>query len=118
METGLRAVAKSVRIGKILIQRDEETCKPKIYYSKLPEDISKRCVLLLDPMLATGGSCGAAIDVLKKAGVEEKRIYFLNMIAAPEGIDYLCERYPEVYFFFLFLLLLLFYFSFPPFSPC
>ena len=62
METGLRAVAKSVRIGKILIQRNEETCLPKVYYSKLPEDIAERHVLLLDPMLATGGSCCAAID--------------------------------------------------------
>mmetsp|Transcript_29463 Transcript_29463/g.40720 ORF Transcript_29463/g.40720 Transcript_29463/m.40720 type:complete len:242 (-) Transcript_29463:181-906(-) len=96
METGLRAVAKSVRIGKILIQRDELTAKPKIYYSKLPEDISKRFVLLLDPMLATGGSCCAAIDVLKNSGVPEKQILFLNMIAAPEGIEEIWSKFPEV----------------------
>lgn len=54
MEQGLRDCCRSVRIGKILIQRDEETSKPKLYYDKLPEDISDRWVLLLDPMLATG----------------------------------------------------------------
>lgn len=54
MEQGLRDCCRSVRIGKILIQRDEETSKPKLYYDKLPEDIEDRWVLLLDPMLATG----------------------------------------------------------------
>jgi len=54
MEQGLRDCCRSVRIGKILIQRDEETSKPKLYYDKLPEDIAERWVLLLDPMLATG----------------------------------------------------------------
>ena len=54
MEAGLREVCRSVRIGKILIQRDEETCQPKLFYSKIPEDIAERWVLLLDPMFATG----------------------------------------------------------------
>lgn len=54
MEQGLRDCCRSVRIGKILIQRDEETCKPKLFYDKLPEDIAERWVLLLDPMFATG----------------------------------------------------------------
>jgi len=54
MEQGLRDCCRSVRIGKILIQRDEETAKPKLFYEKLPEDIANRWVLLLDPMLATG----------------------------------------------------------------
>ena len=54
MEQGLRDCCRSVRIGKILIQRDEETCKPKLFYDKLPEDIASRWVLLLDPMFATG----------------------------------------------------------------
>jgi len=56
MEQGLRDCCRSVRIGKILIQRDEETSKPKLFYDKLPEDISNRWVLLLDPMLATGST--------------------------------------------------------------
>jgi uracil phosphoribosyltransferase len=59
MEQGLRDCCRSVRIGKILIQRDEETSKPKLYYDKLPEDIAERWVLLLDPMLATGKFVGA-----------------------------------------------------------
>lgn len=54
MEQGLRDCCRSVRIGKILIQRDEESCKPRLYYDKLPEDIRERWVLLLDPMFATG----------------------------------------------------------------
>jgi uracil phosphoribosyltransferase len=61
-----------------------------------PQDIAKRFVLLLDPMLATGGSCCAAIDVLKNAGVPENQILFLNMIAAPEGIEVLCSQHPDV----------------------
>lgn len=56
MEQGLRECCRSVRIGKILIQRDEETSQPKLFYSKIPEDIADRWVLLLDPMFATGGS--------------------------------------------------------------
>ena len=56
MEQGLRECCRSVRIGKILIQRDEETAQPKLFYSKLPEDIADRWVLLLDPMFATGES--------------------------------------------------------------
>ena len=57
MEQALRECCRSVRIGKILIQRDEETSRPRLFYDKLPEDIRERWVLLLDPMLATGGSC-------------------------------------------------------------
>lgn len=96
METGLRDVCKSVRIGKILIQRDEETSLPHLYYSKLPEDIAQRHVLLLDPMLATGGSALAAIDVLIQKGVPAQRILFLNLIAAPEGIANILDRYPDI----------------------
>lgn len=63
MEQGLRDCCRSVRIGKILIQRDEDTSKPKLFYDKLPEDISERWVLLLDPMFATGVQC--ALPCLK-----------------------------------------------------
>merc|ERR1712224_1000211 len=67
MEAGLRAVCRGIKIGKILIQRDEATALPKLFYSKLPENIKEQTVLLLDPMLATGGSAIAAIDVLEKS---------------------------------------------------
>ena len=62
MEQGLRDCCRSVRIGKILIQRDEESCQPKLFYDKLPEDISSRWVLLLDPMFATGQSTPTTIS--------------------------------------------------------
>ncbi|KAG8718846.1 Uracil phosphoribosyltransferase, synthesizes UMP from uracil [Ceratobasidium sp. 395] len=104
MEAGLREVCRSVRIGKILIQRDEETAKAKLFYSKarvylltdLPEDIAQRYVLLLDPMLATGGSAIKAVEVLLEAGVPEERIMFLNLIASPEGIRTFCGKYPAL----------------------
>lgn len=96
MEQGLRDCCRSVRLGKILIQRDEETAMPKLFYVKLPEDIPNRYVLLLDPLLATGGSAAMAIDVLKEKGVPEKRILFLNVLASPEGLEMFKEKYPEV----------------------
>jgi uracil phosphoribosyltransferase len=96
MEQGLRDCCRSVRIGKILIQRDEETSKPRLFYDKLPEDISERWVLLLDPMFATGGSATMAVDVLKSRGVPEDRILFLNLIASPEGIDVFAKRFPKL----------------------
>jgi uracil phosphoribosyltransferase len=96
MEQGLRDCCRSVRIGKILIQRDEETSQPKLFYDKLPEDIASRWVLLLDPMLATGGSALMAIDVLKSKGVPEDHILFLNLIASPEGATKFAEQFPKV----------------------
>jgi uracil phosphoribosyltransferase len=114
MEQGLRDCCRSVRIGKILIQRDEETCEPTLFYDKLPEDIADRWVLLLDPMFATGmygilkmdkwtslikhtgGSATMAVDVLKSRGVPEDRILFLNLIASPEGIDGFAKRFPKL----------------------
>ncbi|KAF2142912.1 uncharacterized protein K452DRAFT_286543 [Aplosporella prunicola CBS 121167] len=96
MEQGLRDCCRSVRIGKILIQRDEETSKPKLFYDKLPEDIADRWVLLLDPMLATGGSALMAVDVLRSRGVPEERILFLNLIASPEGATNFAEKYPKL----------------------
>lgn len=96
MEQGLRDCCRSVRIGKILIQRDEETSLPKLFYDKLPEDIADRYVFLLDPMLATGGSAMMAVDVLVSRGVLPSRILFLNLIAAPEGIRGFTDKYPEV----------------------
>ncbi|MCJ1234501.1 Uracil phosphoribosyltransferase, synthesizes UMP from uracil [Varicellaria rhodocarpa] len=96
MEQGLRDCCRSVRIGKILIQRDEETSKPRLFYDKLPEDIAQRWVLLLDPMFATGGSATMAVDVLKSRGVPEDRILFLNLIASPEGVTSFAERFPKL----------------------
>ncbi|KKZ63175.1 uracil phosphoribosyltransferase [[Emmonsia] crescens] len=96
MEQGLRDCCRSVRIGKILIQRDDDTWQPKLFYEKLPKDIASRWVLLLDPMFATGGSATMAVDVLKSKGVPEDRILFLNLIASPSGVADFAQRYPKL----------------------
>ncbi|KAJ1834284.1 Uracil phosphoribosyltransferase, synthesizes UMP from uracil [Coemansia sp. RSA 2711] len=96
MEQGLRDVCTSVRIGKVLIQRDERTAQPKLYYSKLPKDIADRWVLLLDPMLATGGSAIKCIEVLLEAGVKEECILFVNLICAPEGALMMLEKFSKL----------------------
>lgn len=96
MESALRSCCREVRIGKILIQRDEKTAIAKLYYSKLPEDIATRWVFLLDPMLATGSSAIKAIEVLVAAGVPESRIIFLNLMAAPFGIEAVLSVYPAM----------------------
>ncbi|CRK19035.1 hypothetical protein BN1723_017739 [Verticillium longisporum] len=96
MEQGLRDCCRSVRIGKILIQRDEETAQPRLFYDKLPEDIAQRWVMLLDPMFATGGSAIMAVEVLKSRGVLEERILFLNLIASPEGVRAFTSKFPKL----------------------
>ncbi|KAH7827386.1 Uracil phosporibosyltransferase [Monocercomonoides exilis] len=97
MENALRQVLPHVRIGKILIQRKEDgsgTCQH--FYTKIPKDISHRNVLLLDPMLATGGSAICAIGELLKNGVLEQNILFLNMVAVPEGVKAVLSAYPKI----------------------
>ncbi|MGW2517703.1 uracil phosphoribosyltransferase [Streptomyces sp. NPDC001617] len=96
METELRAMMPEVRLGKILIQRDKVTKLPRLYYSALPADIARRHVLLLDPMLATGGTALAAIEVLRERGVPEEHIVFVNLLSSPEGIKAVHERCPRV----------------------
>ncbi|BFZ56171.1 Uracil phosphoribosyltransferase, synthesizes UMP from uracil [Savitreella phatthalungensis] len=96
MEQGLRDCCRSVRIGKILIQRDEATAQATLFYDKLPEDIKDRWVFLLDPMLATGGSAIKAVEVLLSRGVPEERIIFLNILSAPEGIARFKEHFPKL----------------------
>ncbi|KAH7903458.1 uracil phosphoribosyltransferase-domain-containing protein, partial [Hygrophoropsis aurantiaca] len=76
--------------------QDEETALPKLFYSKLPEDIASRYVLLLDPMLATGGSAMKAVEVLQEQGVPEDRIIFINLVAAPEGLKAFCGKFPAL----------------------
>jgi uracil phosphoribosyltransferase len=96
MEHVLRNCCRGVRIGKVLIQRDETTSLPKLYYSKFPPDIANRTCLLLDPMLATGGSAIKAIEVLLQHGVPQSKIIFVNLVAAPEGINALLDAHPQV----------------------
>ena len=84
----------SARVGFVGLYRDEETLKPVQYYFKVPEAISERDVLAIDPMLATGNSSVAAIDLLKAAGA--RRITFLCLLAAPEGVARMQEAHPDV----------------------
>ncbi len=81
-------------VGHIGLERDHDTHLPREYYCKLPCDIAKREVIVLDPMLATGGSASAAIDFLKKRGA--KNIRFVCIIAAPEGVEVLKHDHPDV----------------------
>lgn len=84
----------SARVGFVGLYRDEATLKPVQYYFKVPEDIAERDVLVVDPMLATGNSSVAAIDLLKAAGA--RRIRFLCLLAAPEGVARMAEAHPDV----------------------
>lgn len=94
MLDGLIRVIPNAKIGHIGLYRNEETLEPIRYYYKMPSDISDREVLVLDPMLATGGSAVDAISCLKKDGVQ--KIKFLCVIAAPEGIKKLRKEHPDV----------------------
>ena len=94
MLDGIIQVVPNAKIGHIGMYRDEETFKPNVYFFKVPKDINKREVLILDPMLATGGSGLDAIELLKEKGVT--KIKFLCIIAAPEGIKAIEEKHPDV----------------------
>lgn len=84
----------SARIGQVGLQRDEKTLQPVKFFFKVPTQIDKRLVVVLDPMLATGGSAIAAIDELKKAGATNMR--FVCLLAAPEGIAALQKAHPDL----------------------
>mmetsp|Transcript_4894 Transcript_4894/g.7887 ORF Transcript_4894/g.7887 Transcript_4894/m.7887 type:complete len:237 (-) Transcript_4894:1-711(-) len=92
----VRTVWPEVSVGKILIQRDEETALPKLFYSKMPPSIASKYVLLVDPMLATGGSAVMAIKCLVDAGVPANKILFVNVVATKQGVAAILEAYPEV----------------------
>ena len=94
MLDGIINVIPNAKIGHIGMYRDEETLKPNVYFFKVPKDIDKREVIILDPMLATGGSGLDAIELLKKEGVT--KIKFLCIIAAPEGIERIEKEHPDV----------------------
>jgi uracil phosphoribosyltransferase len=96
MESCIREVTKKIRIAHILIQRDEKTAKPIFYKSWLPADTKDRYVLILDPMLATGGSAKATINTLKNNNVEENKIIFINLVSVPEGIEVLLNAFPGI----------------------
>lgn len=94
MVDGVMQLVPAAKVGHIGLYRDPESLKPVNYYCKLPGDIEEREVIVLDPMLATGGSAVAAIDLIKSKGA--CNIKFMCIIAAPEGIKALTEAHPDV----------------------
>ncbi|HZK41716.1 MAG TPA: uracil phosphoribosyltransferase [Clostridia bacterium] len=94
MVDGMINLIPMAKVGHIGLYRDPQTLEPVEYYCKLPDDVQNRDVILLDPMLATGGSAVAAVDFLKKRDIEH--IKFVCLIAAPEGIEKLHGQHPDV----------------------
>jgi uracil phosphoribosyltransferase len=94
MVDGVWEMMPSAEVWHIGLYRDEETLRPVQYYNKLPVDPTVQVCLILDPMLATGGSATATVDILKKWGAQ--RIKFVGIIAAPEGIEVLRSAHPDV----------------------
>ena len=94
MVDALMSLIPAAKVGHVGLYRDPETHEPVEYYCKLPTDIEQRQVLVLDPMLATGGSAAAAIDFIKKRGA--KKIKLVNIIGAPEGVEAVQKAHPDV----------------------
>lgn len=91
---GMLELIPSARIGFVGLYRDEETLQPVQYYFKVPDQLGQRLTIVVDPMLATGNSSAAAVDMLKKAGATDIR--FLCLLAAPEGVARMKEAHPDV----------------------
>ncbi len=91
---GMLGLVPNAKVGHIGLYRDPDTHKPVEYYCKLPTDIEKRQVFVVDPMLATGGSAAEAIKLLKSYGAKD--ITFMCLIAAPEGIEVLQKEHPDI----------------------
>lgn len=94
MVDGILSLFPAAKVGHIGLYRDEETLEPQEYYCKLPTNIEEKVVMVVDPMLATGGSAVDAVKMLKKRGC--KNIKFMAIIAAPEGVKKLAEAHPDV----------------------
>jgi uracil phosphoribosyltransferase len=91
---GVMELLPNVQVWHIGLYRDEKTLRPVQYYNRLPTEPTVQVCMVLDPMLATGGSAVAAVDILKKWGVS--RIKYVGLIAAPEGIEHLTKMHPDV----------------------
>ena len=94
MVDGIRSMIPTAKVGFIGLYRNEETLEPVEYYAKFPEKVASSIVLVVDPMLATGGSAIAAIEMLKKRGC--KNIRYVGLVAAPEGVKNLSEAHPDI----------------------
>jgi len=97
MVEGIVGLIPGARVGHIGLYRDPDTLQPVEYYCKLPSDLNQRDIIVIDPMLATGGSAAAAIEIIKKSG--GKRVSLLVLLAAPEGIERVHRDFPEVTIF-------------------
>lgn len=94
MADGILNLIPNAKVGHIGLYRNEETLEPVEYFCKLPSDAADREIFVVDPMLATGGSAIAAINLLKKRGI--KKIHFMCLIAAPEGVERFSNAHPDV----------------------
>lgn len=94
MVDGVLELLPAAKVGHIGMYRDEETLQPHEYFVKMPDHLDKREIIIVDPMLATGGSAIAAVDALKKRGA--KSIRFVCLVAAPEGVKALREAHPDI----------------------
>ncbi|HBB18851.1 MAG TPA: uracil phosphoribosyltransferase, partial [Ruminococcus sp.] len=94
MVEGVTALVPAAKIGHIGLFRDPESKEPVLYYSKMPDDIRERDVIVVDPMLATGHSAIAAIDEIKRLGV--KSVKFMCIISSPEGVEAIQKAHPDV----------------------
>lgn len=97
MVDGITALIPTAKVGHIGLYRDEETLEPKEYYAKFPSIIKEATVLLVDPMLATGGSVVHAVNVLKRNGIKD--ITYVGLVGAPEGVKRVQEAHPDVNIF-------------------
>lgn len=94
MSGGVLKILPAARVGHIGLYRDEETHKPVEYYSKMPPNLGEKILLVVDPMLATGGSAADALTMLKDKGA--KKIFFMCIVAAPQGIDKILKTHPDI----------------------
>ena len=97
MVNGILTLVPSAKVGHIGLCRNEVTHEPEEYYCKLPHPIDQRTIVVVDPMLATGGSAVAAVDFIKARG--GRNIKFMCIIAAPEGVERLMEAHPDVHLY-------------------
>ena len=94
---GILKLIPQARVGHLGLYRDKDSLKPVEYYSKFPSDMNESEVIIIDPMLATGGSAVAAVDLVKKTGV--KSIRFVCLVASPEGVKHMAERHGNVHLY-------------------
>ncbi len=97
MVEGIHNLIPTARVGHIGMARNEETFEPVTYYQKFPSEMDKSFVIIVDPMLATGGSAAATIEAVKKSGA--KQIVFVGIVAAPEGIETINREHPDIHMY-------------------